>query len=148
VRTCRYSNQSDRPVSGIAWWLNLPNILTHLIYTVQKSNSMSISLYIDADACPVKQEIGRVAERHAGKGASLKECPHVVMAATSAGMTGTYSSPLRARRHKRCYARLRRALAPSLEGRGHGASARILRGTPELVIGPAGGRTRWACTSG
>ena len=31
-----------------------------------------ISLYIDADACPVKQEIYRVAERHAGKGVSLK----------------------------------------------------------------------------
>jgi uncharacterized protein len=27
-----------------------------------------ITLYIDADACPVKQEIYRVAERHAGKG--------------------------------------------------------------------------------
>ena len=33
-----------------------------------------MSLYIDADACPVKQEIYRVAERHAGKGTSLKEC--------------------------------------------------------------------------
>ena len=31
-----------------------------------------ISLYIDADACPVKQEIYRVAERHAGKGTALK----------------------------------------------------------------------------
>jgi hypothetical protein len=31
-----------------------------------------ISLYIDGDACPVKQEIYRVAERHAGKGVSLK----------------------------------------------------------------------------
>ncbi len=31
-----------------------------------------ISLYIDADACPVKQEIYRVAERHAGKGGALK----------------------------------------------------------------------------
>jgi len=31
-----------------------------------------ISLYIDADACPVKQEIYRVAERHAGKGVALK----------------------------------------------------------------------------
>jgi hypothetical protein len=31
-----------------------------------------ISLYIDADACPVKQEIYRVAERHAGKGAAIK----------------------------------------------------------------------------
>src|SRR6204780_2800659 len=31
-----------------------------------------ISLYIDADACPVKQEVYRVAERHAGKGTALK----------------------------------------------------------------------------
>jgi uncharacterized protein YaiI (UPF0178 family) len=31
-----------------------------------------ISLYIDADACPVKQEVYRVAERHAGKGAAIK----------------------------------------------------------------------------
>ena len=35
-------------------------------------NSASISLYVDADACPVKQEIYRVAERHALKGANLK----------------------------------------------------------------------------
>ena len=31
-----------------------------------------ISIYIDADACPVKQEIYRVAERHARKGTALK----------------------------------------------------------------------------
>ena len=31
-----------------------------------------ISLYIDADACPVKQEVYRIAERHAGKGTALK----------------------------------------------------------------------------
>jgi uncharacterized protein YaiI (UPF0178 family) len=31
-----------------------------------------ISLYIDADACPVKNETYRVAERHAGKGVALK----------------------------------------------------------------------------
>jgi uncharacterized protein YaiI (UPF0178 family) len=31
-----------------------------------------ISLYIDADACPVKQEIYRVAERHAGRGVAIK----------------------------------------------------------------------------
>jgi len=31
-----------------------------------------ISIYIDADACPVKQEIYRVAERHAQKGTALK----------------------------------------------------------------------------
>jgi len=34
--------------------------------------SNPISLYIDADACPVKQEIYRVAERHAGRGTALK----------------------------------------------------------------------------
>jgi uncharacterized protein YaiI (UPF0178 family) len=32
----------------------------------------SISLYIDADACPVKQEVYRVAERHARKSTALK----------------------------------------------------------------------------
>ena len=32
----------------------------------------TITIYIDADACPVKQEIYRVAERHAGKGTALK----------------------------------------------------------------------------
>jgi uncharacterized protein YaiI (UPF0178 family) len=31
-----------------------------------------IAVYIDADACPVKQEIYRVAERHALKGTALK----------------------------------------------------------------------------
>jgi len=31
-----------------------------------------IALYIDADACPVKQEIYRVADRHALKGTALK----------------------------------------------------------------------------
>jgi uncharacterized protein YaiI (UPF0178 family) len=31
-----------------------------------------ISIFIDADACPVKQEIYRVAERHALKGTALK----------------------------------------------------------------------------
>ena len=31
-----------------------------------------ITLYIDADACPVKQEVYRVAERHAEKGTALK----------------------------------------------------------------------------
>jgi uncharacterized protein YaiI (UPF0178 family) len=34
--------------------------------------SNPISIYIDADACPVKQEVYRVAERHALKGVSLK----------------------------------------------------------------------------
>ena len=36
------------------------------------SPSKPITLYIDADACPVKQEIYRVAERHALKGTALK----------------------------------------------------------------------------
>jgi uncharacterized protein len=31
-----------------------------------------IAIFIDADACPVKQEIYRVAERHAAKGTALK----------------------------------------------------------------------------
>ena len=31
-----------------------------------------ITLYIDADACPVKQEVYRVAERHALKGTAVK----------------------------------------------------------------------------
>ena len=31
-----------------------------------------ITIYIDADACPVKQEVYRVAERHARKGTALK----------------------------------------------------------------------------
>jgi uncharacterized protein len=32
----------------------------------------AITIYVDADACPVKQEIYRVAERHALKGIALK----------------------------------------------------------------------------
>ena len=31
-----------------------------------------IAIYIDADACPVKQEVYRVAERNALKGAALR----------------------------------------------------------------------------
>ena len=31
-----------------------------------------IALFVDADACPVKQEVYRVAERHAGNGTALK----------------------------------------------------------------------------
>jgi uncharacterized protein YaiI (UPF0178 family) len=34
--------------------------------------SQPISLYIDADACPVKDEVYRVAERHLAKGVVLK----------------------------------------------------------------------------
>jgi len=35
-------------------------------------SSKPITLYVDADACPVKQEVYRVAERHALKGTALK----------------------------------------------------------------------------
>jgi uncharacterized protein len=35
-------------------------------------SSKPLTIYVDADACPVKQEIYRVAERHALKGAALK----------------------------------------------------------------------------
>jgi uncharacterized protein len=34
--------------------------------------SLPINIYVDADACPVKQEVYRVAERHALKGTVLK----------------------------------------------------------------------------
>jgi uncharacterized protein YaiI (UPF0178 family) len=34
--------------------------------------SNPVAIYIDADACPVKQEVYRVAERHAFKGVALK----------------------------------------------------------------------------
>ncbi len=34
--------------------------------------SKPITLYIDTDACPVKQEVFRVAERHALKGVALE----------------------------------------------------------------------------
>jgi uncharacterized protein len=37
---------------------------------------LPINLYVDADACPVKNEIYRVAERHLGKGTALQV--HVV----------------------------------------------------------------------
>src|ERR1700683_5734370 len=39
---------------------------------MQKTIVTMITIYIDADACPVKQQIYRVAERHARKGAALK----------------------------------------------------------------------------
>jgi hypothetical protein len=42
--------------------------------------SNPITLYIDADACPVKQELYRVAERHARKGVAFKGLPYNVMA--------------------------------------------------------------------
>jgi uncharacterized protein len=42
----------------------------------------NITIYIDADACPVKQEIYRVAERHALKGTALK-----VLVVTNSPMT-------------------------------------------------------------
>ncbi|MFL5096768.1 MAG: YaiI/YqxD family protein [Xanthobacteraceae bacterium] len=34
--------------------------------------SKPIAIYVDADACPVKTEVYRVAERHLGKGLALK----------------------------------------------------------------------------
>ncbi len=40
--------------------------------TTAGGSKMMISIFIDADACPVKQEIYRVAERHARKGTALK----------------------------------------------------------------------------
>jgi uncharacterized protein YaiI (UPF0178 family) len=40
--------------------------------TSAHSPSNPITIYIDADACPVKQEIYRVAERRAQKGVALK----------------------------------------------------------------------------
>ena len=39
-----------------------------------------IAIYIDADACPVKQEVYRVAERHALKGTDNTDFPVLVMA--------------------------------------------------------------------
>jgi len=39
---------------------------------MSSSSSKAVMIYIDADACPVKQEIYRVAERHALKGVDLK----------------------------------------------------------------------------
>jgi uncharacterized protein YaiI (UPF0178 family) len=44
-------------------------------YRLDQSNIASLNrimLYIDADACPVKQEVYRVAERHALKGVDIK----------------------------------------------------------------------------
>ena len=41
--------------------------------TVSESTpSQAITLYVDADACPVKAEIYRVAERHATKGVAIR----------------------------------------------------------------------------
>jgi uncharacterized protein YaiI (UPF0178 family) len=40
--------------------------------TFEPSLRRLITIYIDADACPVKPEVYRVAERHALKGAQLK----------------------------------------------------------------------------
>src|ERR1700756_3939813 len=39
---------------------------------MRKTIEAMISIYIDADACPVKQEVYRVAERHAAKSTALK----------------------------------------------------------------------------
>ena len=38
----------------------------------RRPKQVTITLYIDADACPVKQEVYRVAERYACKGVALK----------------------------------------------------------------------------
>jgi uncharacterized protein YaiI (UPF0178 family) len=38
----------------------------------RRSKQLMISIYIDADACPVKQEVYRVAERHVRKGVALQ----------------------------------------------------------------------------
>ena len=45
---------------------------TNLGTTTKKTAVHIIAIYIDADACPVKQEVYRVAERHARKGVALK----------------------------------------------------------------------------
>ena len=39
-----------------------------------------ITIYVNADDCPVKQEIYRVAERHVRKGLANGSLPHSVMA--------------------------------------------------------------------
>jgi hypothetical protein len=63
----------------------------------------SISLTIAAYACPVKQEIYRVAERHAGKGVAIKvfvvskspiEVPRNAMISRSSVPELTLSTPL------------------------------------------------------
>ena len=40
--------------------------------SMNDANAKPIALYVDADACPVKQEVYRVAERFARKGTALK----------------------------------------------------------------------------
>ncbi len=42
------------------------------VWGMRKASRDDHHPYIDADACPVKQEIYRVAERHALKGTALK----------------------------------------------------------------------------
>jgi uncharacterized protein YaiI (UPF0178 family) len=54
-----------------------------------------ITLYIDADACPVKQEVYRVAEHHAGKGVDLKV---LVVSNTPIAAAGARSQPHHHRR--------------------------------------------------
>ena len=48
--------------------------------TISPSPSKPITIYIDADVCPVKQEIYRVPEAHALKGADPNARPYGVMA--------------------------------------------------------------------
>jgi uncharacterized protein len=43
-----------------------------LVNSPPSSQQKPITIYIDADACPVKAEVYRVAERHGLKGAALK----------------------------------------------------------------------------
>ena len=54
-----------------------------------------ISLYIDTDACPVKQEIYRVAERHAGEGTTLK------VFVVSSALIAAATAPSRPHHHRR-----------------------------------------------
>jgi uncharacterized protein YaiI (UPF0178 family) len=54
-----------------------------------------ITLYIDADACPVKQEIYRVAKRHALKGTDLKV---FVVTNSPSPCRGTFCSPAAGRK--------------------------------------------------
>ncbi len=43
-------------------------------WVMQKTIVAMITLFINADACPVKQEIYRVAERHARKPPLFRHC--------------------------------------------------------------------------
>jgi uncharacterized protein len=47
-------------------------VSTVIVSSPSSAQAKLIAIYIDADACPVKQEVYRVAERHALKGTALK----------------------------------------------------------------------------